>query len=431
MPTDASHDTAPEPPPDLGRKRRLGEAAAHIALGALLQAHDLLGRATGRHLREARAQEDPLRHLQARLEQAELMARLAWKIVQILQARLTKIPECRRPHYSPAQRFQILETKRLMGWTRQEAGGNFLVCPNTIGNWEAQVRPGLDTVGSTVKPVPPVVRLSDAVRSLVQSMKRLGFGSDDLLALTLVRAGWKISVRTVGRVVREALRPAPALPEPPAKPPEPQRPVKAHFVHHVWMADLSEVRALLGGTFYMAAVFDAFSRVPLALQTFDHKPNSRETARLLRRTVRAFGRPRYVITDLGSEFKGAFKKMLRRLGVIQRWRRKDYLAATARLESFWRTLKNTARLRLPVFLTLEDLERRLAPALLHYVHFRPHRGLQGATPAEAFLGLDPACRRARRAPTGLPREGALSVPFRIAMLAPQEQLFPVLVPVAA
>lgn len=197
------------------------------------------------------------------------------------------------------------------------------------------------------------------------------------------------------------------------------------------MADLSEVRALLGGTFYMAAIFDAFSRVPLALQTFEHKPNSRETARLLQRTIQAFGQPKYVITDLGSEFKGAFKQTLRRLGVVQRWRRKDYLAATARLESFWRTLKNTASLRLPLFLTLEDLERRLGPALFHYVLFRPHRGLHGATPAETFLGLEPACWRARRAPRGQPGEGSTKVPFRIEMLAPHEKLFPVLLPAAA
>ena len=418
-------------PPDLRRFRQLGQAASRVAMAALLQAHSLLGLATGRHLREARAQEEPLRHLQGRLEEAELKARLAWRVVEILEARLARIPERRRPHYSPARRFAILEIKRLMGWTRQEAGHTFLVCPNTIGNWEAQVRPGLDTVGSTVKPVPPVVRMSDAVRSLVQSMKRLGFGSDDLIAGTLVRAGWEISVRTVGRIVREALRPAASPGGPPTDLAKPQRPVKADFVHHVWMADVSEVRAFMGGRFHIAAIFDAYSRVPLALQTFDRRPDSRETAGLLERTVQAFGKPRHVITDLGSEFKGAFGRTLEHLGVVQRWRRKDCIAATARLESFWRTLKNTASLRLPVFLTLEDLERRLGPALLHYVHFRPHHGLQGATPAEVFLGLEPACRRARRAPRGQPEEGPPDVPFRVAWLAPQERLFPVLVPAAA
>ncbi|MCM2256261.1 MAG: DDE-type integrase/transposase/recombinase, partial [Vicinamibacteria bacterium] len=301
-------------PPDPSRIRDLGQAASRVALQALLRAHDLLGHATGHHLRDARAQADPVRHLQARVEEAELKARLAWDITDILRARLGKIPEGRRPYYSPAHRFRILELKRLLGWTRAETAATFLVCPNTIGNWEAQVQPGANTVGSTVKPNPPIVRMKDAVRSLVQAMKRLGFGADDLLAMTLIRAGWRISARTVGRIAREKLHPAP-IPPPPSKP---QRPVKARFVGHVWMADTSEVRGFLGRTFHLAAVFDAFSRVPLVLGTFDHKPNSTETEALLQKAIGAFGKPKYLITDLGPEFKGAFRKALASSGVTQR-----------------------------------------------------------------------------------------------------------------
>ncbi len=195
-------------------------------MAALLQARSLLGLATGRHLRDARAQEDPLRNLQGRLEEAELKAQLA------------------------AQRFRIVEIKRLLRWTREEAATTFLVCQNTISNWEAAVDPDTATVGSTVKPVPPVVRLSDAVRSLAR---------------------------------------------------------------------------------------------PCA----------------------------------------------------------------------------------------EDLERRLVPALWHNVCFRPHQGLHGATPAEVFLGLDPACQRARRAPRGQPGTGDRRVPFRIGDALAHERLFPILVPAAA
>ena len=55
------------------------------------------------------------------------------------------------------------------------------------------------------------------------------------------------------------------------------------------MMDVSEVRQLLGPSLQMAAVFDAFSRVPLALQIFDAKPTARDMARLLKRAVGAFG----------------------------------------------------------------------------------------------------------------------------------------------
>ena len=40
----------------------------------------------------------------------------------------------------------------------------------------------------------------------------------------------------------------------------------ARFVHHTWMMDVTEIRSFLGlQVFHLAGVFDAFSRVPLAL----------------------------------------------------------------------------------------------------------------------------------------------------------------------
>src|SRR5207245_5747839 len=82
---------------------------------------------------------------------------------------------------------------------------------------------------------------------------------------------------------------------------------------------------------------------------------------------------------------------------------KDNLYATARLERFWRNVKASAGLyRLQLPLTLDDLEQRLALALLHYVCFRPHEGLGGATPAEVFQGIEPACHNAVEPPRGRP-----------------------------
>src|SRR5207245_7063021 len=55
----------------------LDEATERLALRAALSASHLLGLATGTHLRKLRAQNDPLAEIQARLEEAELRARLA------------------------------------------------------------------------------------------------------------------------------------------------------------------------------------------------------------------------------------------------------------------------------------------------------------------------------------------------------------------
>jgi transposase InsO family protein len=402
-------------------RSRLTEAKERIALRATLTAAHLLGPATGKHLRDLRASNDPLLGLQSRLEQAQLDARLAWEIVEILATRFSKIPERRRPHYSPAVRFRILELKNFLGWSRDISARVFLLSPNTLTNWERTADAEAQTVGSTVKPVPPVTRFRDSVRSLLQLMVRLRVGGEDLVAATLARAGWRLAPRSVRRIARQA-----PLPTPPQIPRMPTRPVIARFAHHVWMMDVTEVQAFLGGTLHVAAVFDAFSRVPLAVQTFETRAGASAMAQLLKTAARAFPKPKYLITDLGSEFRGQiFRRAAARLGIVQRFASSDNIYATARLERFWRTLKQMARLFRP--LTVHDLEQRLELALLHYICFRPHQGLQGATPAEALLRLEPAAQYAVSPPRGRPGEGHPDPPFAIHFLDREHRALPVLI----
>ena len=145
-----------------------------------------------------------------------------------------------------------------------------------------------------MKPVPPAgASQTPAARS--------GFGGEDAIALTLAAAGWKVSARSVRRILARASRPSPVPPDPPRA----LRPVIARFVHHVWMMDVAEVRSFLGlRVFHVAGVFDAFSRVPLALRVCDTNPDAARMARLLTTTARSFGCPKYLITDLGGLFQG-------------------------------------------------------------------------------------------------------------------------------
>lgn len=405
----------------------IGQAGERLALRATLAASHLLGLATGTHLRALRGMPDALTHLQARLQLAELRARLASESLEILAARFAKIPERHRPYYTPAQRFRILEIKSLLAWSAQETARTFLVCTNTILNWERSADPQGQTVGSTVSPTPPIRRACDALQRLVQTMVRLGLGGDDMIARILARAGWRVSARSVGRYRRQRRLPQPHGPAP--EPKVPRRPVVARFVNHVWMMDISEVKQLLGRPLHLAAVFDAFSRVTLALQVFHVRPSAADMVRLWRRAARAFGAPRHVITDLGGEFiAGAFRKAARRVGTQQRFASKDSLKATARLERFWRTLKEDAGLyRLQLPLTREDLEARLELALFHYLCFRPHEGLQGAVPAEALLRLEPEHLGAVGPPRGRHGEGPSNAPFRIDHLDPSSGRFPILI----
>ena len=192
--------------------------------------------------------------------------------------------------------------------------------------------------------------------------------------------------------------------------------------------DITEVRSFLGlRVFHVAAVFDAFSRVPLALHVDERNPDAARMARLLTATARTFGCPKYLVTDLGGQFQGRiFRKAVGRLGIRHRFASALNIYATARLERFWRTLKDTASLRLHRPVTIQDLERRLEIALGHYLVFHAHQGLCGATPAEAFLGVRPACAKALSPPRGRHGEGPGDSPFCVQYLDPQSRRFPVL-----
>jgi transposase InsO family protein len=254
-------------------------------------------------------------------------------------------------------------------------------------------------------------------------MARLGFGGEDQIAAHVARAGWRLSARSVRRILKE--KPS----KPPTAPPKTRkarRPVVAHFVHHVWMMDVTQIQAFLGlQQCHITGVYDAFSRVTLAFTVFDRRPAARDMARLFRGCARVFAPPRYLITDRGGEFVAKFfRRAVGRLGSRQRLAAADSIYATARLERFWRTLKDS--LALPFFapLTQEELERTIELALDHYLLFRPHQGLEGATPVEAFLGSEPACTRAVSPPRARSEQKAPAAPFAIDHLDPADQRFP-------
>ena len=135
-----------------------------------------------------------------------------------------------------------------------------------------------------------------------------------------------------------------------------------------------------------------------------------------------------MITDKGGQFvEGSFRKAVRRLGAHHRFASTDSILATARLERSWKTLKQLAGLDgLHLPLTREDLEDRLELPLAYYLCFRPHEGLQGATPAEAFFGATPAHQAAVEPPRGRLGEGPAQAPFVIEYLDPDKRRFPVL-----
>ncbi len=395
-----------------------------IARRALLKAVHLLGLALGQRLRELRAAPEPLMCAHARIEEQAVLLGLSQEIVAILGERWDKVPDRHRPHYTPSQRFRIVRLKRLLDLSPQDAAHLFRVSPETIARWQAELRTDQATTGTIVRPTPPLRRYADVLQHTVQTMALLGFQGYETIAATLARAGWKISATTVGRLLRR-----PRVPEgtPPQTKTRAERAVRARYPNHVWMMDLTHVPALFGlRVFTIAGIIDVFSRAPIAARLFDQDPPAYEVARLFTFAARTHGRPRHFVTDQGTQFKARrFQRMLRALGVRQRFGAVGKTGSIAIIERFWRSLKEALRVRLWRPLTREDLERRLALALTHYAVFRPHQALGGATPLERYTGLMPASADAVHPPRGRPGEGPRDPPFRVEHLD-RDGRFPVL-----
>ena len=108
-------------------------------------------------------------------------------------------------------------------------------------------------------------------------------------------------------------------------------------------------------------------------------------AALVRRAAKHFGKPRFVITDHGTQFRRQFRTAMKKLGIIavQARVRAPYL--NGKIERAFRTLRIWWRLVL-TGLTQRGIQRRLDDFGAWFNEHRPHSALHGRTPQEAWEG---------------------------------------------
>jgi hypothetical protein len=136
------------PPVRLHLRGVVDKAAEKLAIRAALTAAHPFGLATGVLLRQLRAMNDPLATALAQAKEAEFKASAFARAASILAARFDKLPRKKRPFYfyTPAQRFQILELKNLLGWPADSIARLFRVCTHTILNWDRHADPATHTI---------------------------------------------------------------------------------------------------------------------------------------------------------------------------------------------------------------------------------------------------------------------------------------------
>jgi transposase InsO family protein len=260
---------------------------------------------------------------------------------------------------------------------------------NTIRAWiraaEGKGRPSLLN-GAVVRN-----RIDDAVRWAIHELWRLcpepEFGTRSI-ARQVLRASIQISRSTVQRVLRE---PKPTRPHRPARPamalPLGKKPchlLTPKWINRVWHIDLLTLQ-VLWLRFSVAAILDGFSRRLLCLRVYRRTPRACDMAALVLRVAKQFGKPRFVITDHGTQFRRQFRTAMKKTGIIpvQARVRAPYL--NGKIERAFRTFRIWWRLVL-TGLTQKGIQRRLDHFGAWFNDHRAHSALHGRTPQEAWDG---------------------------------------------
>ncbi|WP_149864519.1 IS3 family transposase [Pacificimonas flava] len=152
--------------------------------------------------------------------------------------------------------------------------------------------------------------------------------------------------------------------------------------NHVWCADVTYI-PMRRGFLYLVAIMDWATRKVLAWRL----SNTMDTGfcvAALEEALARFGRPEIFNTDQGSQFTSfAFTSVLRdaevRISMDGRGRWMDNVF----IERLWRSLKYEC-VYLHAFETGSELRNGLARWVTYYNTQRPHSGLAGQTPAEAY-----------------------------------------------
>ena len=161
-------------------------------------------------------QGDPVRAGFAERMQLQVELEKVTAINRVLSARLARFPARQRKHYTPDERFEILTLMRTHGLSRSEVAKIFLVDAQTVGRWmnEALTDPDATTIGTLVRPHPPMRTYDDVVKRLVAMLDSLKVGGSQRIAQMLAQHGITIGRETVRRYRRRTRSPRPE-PTPP------------------------------------------------------------------------------------------------------------------------------------------------------------------------------------------------------------------------
>jgi putative transposase len=321
---------------------------------------------------------------------------------RIKDSRMERIPAQRRPHYPPIERMAILELRAARGWSLSQTARRFLVTPATIASWNQR----LDEEGpaALVRIREPVNKFPDFVRYIVRRLKVLCPTMGKVkIAQILCRAGLHLSSSSVGRMLRDPLKPKSKSESEAAV-----RVLTAKRPNHVWHVDLSTVPISSGFwtawmpwavpqcwpfCWWIAVVVDHFSRRVMGFAVFEQPPTSVAIRTFLGRAIRQTGIvPRHMITDQGTQFTDErFGRWCHRRSIRQRFGAVGKYGSLAVVERLIRTIKDECTRRMIIPYRRDAFRHELSLFIAWYNGQRPHTRLNVRTPDEIYFEKSAAC----------------------------------------
>jgi transposase InsO family protein len=292
------------------------------------------------------------------------------------------------------------------GLTQEMFGRQFGVSPHTIAEWVKRYRAlgpkGLERLSDG----PPRRRgrepLAPAKKQAILETKREfpTFGLRKIRDFLARFAALRVSAGSVRKTLREEGIP----------PIEPVRRRRRRVVGppqrferarpgDLWQSDITYVELPFSRrALYLVAFLDDHSRYVVSAILGTHQRQELVLEALAEASTR-FGRPKEVLTDQGRQYfawrgRSDFQKALERDGIRHLVARAHHPETVGKCERLWETLENELWSRVRTHVRdLLDARARLSHYLAHYNHFRPHQGIDGATPADRFFGVASEVRR--------------------------------------
>jgi transposase InsO family protein len=139
--------------------------------------------------------------------------------------------------------------------------------------------------------------------------------------------------------------------------------------------------------FYVAALIDGYSRKLLALRVYRDAPTTANLLALFRAAVREFGKPRFLVTDHGTQFRSRFRQAVKRMKVelVKGCIRSCQFNGKA--ERFFKSFRIWQRVTLFAW-RIPSIQCKLDVYREWFNHERPIFGLGCRTPDELWADAD-------------------------------------------